>query len=785
MDNIITETKRSELPDSVFGIPEERKYPLHDEKHVRSAIKLFNHVDQKYEKQLANKIIAKMKEYDITPNIGDNNRLKKYINESVILDGTKSSIDADHKQKGKKSLSDFHKLKVTKKLIDEFKDEYKYLKHIDHRDDAYVFFDGDNKLVGVIAVEHKDSDYEDGDWITALEVSKEYQGYGLGTQLLDFAVKNLHADSLSVNRNNEVAIRMYEKYGFKYNKNDKGQMLYMYLKGPVNESQADLTKFTWYHAEIAKKGFNAKTAGGWDEELYSKNIESCIHNDIEGKAEFKDADKISAHLYTAGEDLSAIYLGRISIWRASDNNKLNWEWEEQIPMKSSDVAYLKDEIQPHLLESAILEETKKSDYSFRKISTKKDVELYWKYSMSLLKVEYKDLMLDGQVKQCIEMIYYKNKPIGFISGKANKNYPNHCYISNLMVFPEYQRKGHGKNALKEYIEQHKDEYDNFFCYVNMYGSNAISFYKHIGADIYMDKPFVDHYYYVVLYDKIYGPNILNESSVEDYLDDDEWDEIEEYTPVSFLSKRTKAAKNQKAHRNYLRNKQKSHSKKYSFFHKHESALYEDMKNNIIDAEPVFIVNSFTNTPAGRIISVYTHSAYSHTAISLDTSLTHIYSFNADNKKNAFGGFSIESIKDYIAYYKDSTIQVNCIFIKKEDMDKIKFILDNMTEHIPDTRYGFKNIFNIVLNRAKEMTNDAKVMVCSQFVAYILHNTADIRLVNKSDNLVTPKDLSTINNPKVYKLYEGKAADYDEKKINRIFRKLKTKAMIIKESLIDY
>lgn len=81
----VNETKRSELPDDVFGIPEERKYPLDTEEHVRSAIKLFNHVDNEYEAELAKNIIKKMKQYkidDIT--IGEKNRLSKYIvNESL------------------------------------------------------------------------------------------------------------------------------------------------------------------------------------------------------------------------------------------------------------------------------------------------------------------------------------------------------------------------------------------------------------------------------------------------------------------------------------------------------------------------------------------------------------------------------------------------------------------------------------------------------------------------------------------------------------------------------
>lgn len=77
--------KRSELPDEVFGIPQERKYPMPDKKHTESAIKLFNHVDPKYEEQLAKKVIANMKKYDIDPKmVGKNNRLRKYLPKDMV-----------------------------------------------------------------------------------------------------------------------------------------------------------------------------------------------------------------------------------------------------------------------------------------------------------------------------------------------------------------------------------------------------------------------------------------------------------------------------------------------------------------------------------------------------------------------------------------------------------------------------------------------------------------------------------------------------------------------------
>ena len=90
--NINESAKRSELPDDVFGIPQERKYPMQDKQHVKAAIKFFNYVEPKYEEQLANRIIENMKIYNIdASSIGDKNRLKKYIKEST-MEGSYSNM---------------------------------------------------------------------------------------------------------------------------------------------------------------------------------------------------------------------------------------------------------------------------------------------------------------------------------------------------------------------------------------------------------------------------------------------------------------------------------------------------------------------------------------------------------------------------------------------------------------------------------------------------------------------------------------------------------------------
>lgn len=71
-----------------FGVPEQKKFPLPDADHVRSAIKFFNYVDPEHEKELARAILLRAKEYgvDISEiNVGENNRFKKYVPKNELM----------------------------------------------------------------------------------------------------------------------------------------------------------------------------------------------------------------------------------------------------------------------------------------------------------------------------------------------------------------------------------------------------------------------------------------------------------------------------------------------------------------------------------------------------------------------------------------------------------------------------------------------------------------------------------------------------------------------------
>lgn len=76
----LSEKERQSLPDSAFGIPEEKKFPMHNKEHVILAIKFFNTAEDKYKKQLAKRIFERMKECNLSINIiGEKNKLRNYL----------------------------------------------------------------------------------------------------------------------------------------------------------------------------------------------------------------------------------------------------------------------------------------------------------------------------------------------------------------------------------------------------------------------------------------------------------------------------------------------------------------------------------------------------------------------------------------------------------------------------------------------------------------------------------------------------------------------------------
>lgn len=65
MHDILTDAERKELPDSVYGLPERREYPMPDAAHVRAAEAYFRYCPQNLKPQLARAILERAREYGV------------------------------------------------------------------------------------------------------------------------------------------------------------------------------------------------------------------------------------------------------------------------------------------------------------------------------------------------------------------------------------------------------------------------------------------------------------------------------------------------------------------------------------------------------------------------------------------------------------------------------------------------------------------------------------------------------------------------------------------------
>ena len=75
---------RNKMKDSTFGLPEERKYPLNDASHVKSAIAFFKYCPADKKHSLAKKIISAAKRFGVK--ISEDSRVWKIAHEAVMFE---------------------------------------------------------------------------------------------------------------------------------------------------------------------------------------------------------------------------------------------------------------------------------------------------------------------------------------------------------------------------------------------------------------------------------------------------------------------------------------------------------------------------------------------------------------------------------------------------------------------------------------------------------------------------------------------------------------------------
>lgn len=67
-------------------------------------------------------------------------------------------------------------------------------------------------------------------WFGSFRISKKYRNHGLSEQILKLAINKYGAGALSVNKDNEIAMRIYKKFGFEISEtkiDDKYYFMYL------------------------------------------------------------------------------------------------------------------------------------------------------------------------------------------------------------------------------------------------------------------------------------------------------------------------------------------------------------------------------------------------------------------------------------------------------------------------------------------------------------------------------------------------------------------------------
>lgn len=91
-ESVMKAAVRNKLSDDQFGLPEDRKYPLNDAKHVRLAVKMFGHCEEGKRKKLAGNIMKAAEKHGVSLKVGKDNPMAEYVPESMVEAAASKSV---------------------------------------------------------------------------------------------------------------------------------------------------------------------------------------------------------------------------------------------------------------------------------------------------------------------------------------------------------------------------------------------------------------------------------------------------------------------------------------------------------------------------------------------------------------------------------------------------------------------------------------------------------------------------------------------------------------------
>ena len=135
-------------------------------------------------------------------------------------------------------------------LLSDFDDFWNYStfkSELLNPNSKYIVAKIDNKIVGFAGIWKAVDDMHITNIVTAKKLRKHHIGSAMLSELIELAKseKNINSITLEVNSNNEPAIKLYEKFGFKkvglrkryYNNTDDAIIMTIHIRRKTNEEK--------------------------------------------------------------------------------------------------------------------------------------------------------------------------------------------------------------------------------------------------------------------------------------------------------------------------------------------------------------------------------------------------------------------------------------------------------------------------------------------------------------------------------------------------------------------
>ena len=154
----------------------------------------------------------------------------------------------------------------------------------------------------------------------------------------------------------------------------------------------------------------------------------------------------------------------------------------------------------------------------------------------------------------------------------------------------------------------------------------------------------------------------------------------------------------------------------------------------------------------NVIALFTQKEYSHVSISLDSSLTNMYSFGRINPAKMLpAGFIKENVYDGVfAMFPKSKCLVYKLNVTDEQYENLMIELDKFIKDNEKYKYSVKGLVFTYFNKPYKRDY---YYFCSQFVSEVLINSG-IYKTDKKPELIKPMDLLDIEDKVLF--YEGYA-----------------------------